>query len=224
MRDTVRRMLSSPSGCELPCWWGIVPGQTTREEALQRLDALGLPESVPGIVVIQPPQERWATSYTFELRMDRQGGVVQWLEVNGSAPYESIHTDLPLDWQAFGLGQVLSRYGLPSDVLVGWNPPTEKGSLVMYSLRVGYKDRGFSVSYLGMGVDGGEGVLVRVCPDLAQVKDLSLQLHSRDALEMKADPSVFVYDLEQATDMSVRAFYERYKVLGSRACFDVRGG
>jgi hypothetical protein len=186
------------------------------------LGSLGLAETVPGHVTVDPPAAQRAASYTFDLQLDKQSDVVQWLEVDGYALGDAPSNELARDWAAFSLDRVLSQYGPPSDVLVAWNPPTEKGSPVVYGLTVGYKDREFAVTYLGRGSLGGPGVLVRACPDLAQVSAVSLQVRTRNAREMKPDPSVYVYELEPATGMTVQAFYETYKEPGAHACFDVR--
>ncbi|MBL8092370.1 MAG: hypothetical protein JNJ43_18700, partial [Anaerolineales bacterium] len=34
------RLLEEDGECKLPCWWGIIPSQTTREEAVKIFESL----------------------------------------------------------------------------------------------------------------------------------------------------------------------------------------
>ncbi len=158
----VREMLKTNGGCELPCWWGITPGQT------DWLAMLGQCESY-GDCDFDMPESTQLPDYIIRQHFDQQGGKVRSTKIISEIPGGRILESFPRDWRRYALDQVLTRYGKPSQVLLELSnycadPPCGSsgyGLYVVYDHLVLLRDfallRDFKVSGPPNAVCGGVG-------------------------------------------------------------------
>jgi hypothetical protein len=262
-------MLAGEDGCELPCWWGITPGVTGWEEAQQMFLSCGrrvgirqhhagyrdedgdYVESYAGVAHDVSPFGRHAQypfDYVVEHTFYEQGDTVQLLEVIGhalggdtwynsgwSAPQVFLQ-----DWHRYSLDQVLSRLGVPSQVLLHYWP--HEGTL--YSLAVMYEAQGTMIAYMGP-VHGKEKVededayeldTVLICPASGQVSDINIWLKSPELEESltgiynnwRLGAGYFTLpfsesrspSLEEATGMSLDTFYTTFLDSDTQVCIE----
>ena len=142
--------LASNADCELPCWWGIKPGETTSQSVQQMFLNLGK-------IVSRQEDDRglqYQTSlfgrhspypfdYTVKHRWFDKNGIVNLFSVTGTALDWSPPQHFAQDWNRYALHEALARYGVPSKVLVhywtfGWQ----------YNIALVYEDQGIPDSLL----------------------------------------------------------------------------
>ncbi len=91
-------LLQKNAGCRLPCWWGIVPGQTAWQEAESFLAPLSseigefsLGEQVRYTVYIEVPEEVYPTVRPHHYTV--QNGLIQMIEMLlGNVPTYGLST------------------------------------------------------------------------------------------------------------------------------------
>ncbi len=204
-------MLATNGNCELPCWWGVIPGQSDWHSVRERFIAYGgfyfdlfFSESV--------------RSYYLLNEFAEEDGVIQSIEVNsefqGYGGGEAVYKQFVQDWARYSLAQVLTRYGVPSQVAV--SPATMEGDY--YRLYVFYHDLGIGIRYCGPVLKTEESA--HIC---FSFEHITLWLQSPERFR----PSRFVAPdewsmailIEDAAGMSVDEFYETFRRPGS--CLEV---
>jgi hypothetical protein len=143
--------LITNGGCLLPCWWGIQPGTSDRQDAVNAV--LPWPQSsatssiaTTGFFVpdVNTPSG-YNVSTSFMIRHDVVSSIKVDMEVNGQArkyPYST------RDWRALAWGRILGTYGVPDQVSFNpGTPPPERDAPMLYSLVLVYKAKGFAIGY-----------------------------------------------------------------------------
>lgn len=222
-RAFVIEMLETNGGCELPCWWGITPGETGWQIVKNLFDSVGKRTND----VLYPDGTVGHGSRNFEVSYDgyrdyylrhafyERAGVIQSIQVEG-ALYGNASEHFAQDWHRYALDQVLTRYGKPSQVRIHLFPFDNP----YYGLTLVYDHLGFMVYYQGLAVR--ELPLVRACFRFDDVTSIHLTLQSpqsgRPLLGLsELDPS---RPLEEVTGMSVEMFHETFKNPDSDVCFE----
>lgn len=203
----VQDMLTTNGGCELPCWWGITPGESSWQDANDRFPYLNFQ--------FQFPEE--LGDYDVHLTLTEEGGLVQFIEARGYC-FPDDCDRFAQDWARYSLDQVLSRYGAPSRARIALVLPVEPGGPIYYILYVFYDDLGVGLRYMGPAVAQGE--VLRTC---FSFEDITLWLQSPESstpLEHAIGPDEwsFAVPLDEATGMSVEEFYETFRQPG--ACLE----
>lgn len=209
-------LLENNNSCEFPCWWGIVPGETSWKEterflspfvlSIQRIYETELEQTY---LIVAPVSEKIDLDGTFdfaiELDNDNNGAVVQQILIP-----ESYQSEIPV---------VLLNYGEPDQIWFWTNGPSiyNEGYLILF-----YQDRGMMFTYMGevslRGNDSNE-FYFEVCSSSAgnlghQIKlwrpaaskdfySIADELLSSLALTGHRD----IRQLEQISNTSVHEFY-----------------
>lgn len=230
-RAFVRELLVTNGGCELPCWWGIMPEETTWQEVRNRLSLYyGQGISQPGgvhrhevvygdLIYPYPPPY----GYYIHIEFTERDGVVQSIQVRGEIVRRTTPERFAQDWRRYSLDQVLTQYGEPSQVILElWPNPPEP--YYPYRLFVFYDHLGILIEYEGPAIPGEP---FRVCPEFDQVTHLHLwlrspedrisllQLANLDSLELAQ-----MLPLEKATGMNVETFYQTFKDRENEVCLE----
>ena len=209
-----REMLETNAGCELPCWWGVTPGETRWETVPEIFGAYGITGHL---------YQNSTLSYAFTLPLGehrlhhlgfhftQQQGVVDRIWVHSSTA-DSSNSLFAQDWQRYAPYQVLARYGEPLQVdlhIVPWTPE--------YTLGLAYEHLGFFIVYGGTPTRISPTTM-RVCFDFAQVNFVALSLRSP---QPEAAPQEGVArPLEEVTEMDIETFYALLRDPDSDICFE----
>jgi len=198
-------MLATNAGCELPCWWGITPGESDWQEAMDQLPRLNFQFWFPEELV----------KYDIHLVLTKEEGLVKTIAVSGQC-FECDR--FAQDWERYSLDQVLSRYGVASRVRIALALPVEPGGPIYYLLYIFYDDLGIGIIYMGPAIEQGE--LLRTCFSFDYITLLLQQSESSMPLEQTINPDEwsFAVPLEDATGMSLEGFYETFRQPG--ACLE----
>lgn len=215
---SLSELLEPNNGCELPCWWEVIPGQSTIDSAK---------------ALLNPPIFQWWDEYTV-VAVDLNAGTSVLIELQSESTMINVISvggrreseGFGQAWRNYSLYEVLNRYGLPSDVYIyyPWRP--DSGTAPMYRLFLFYKQLGIEIDYLGQATetndDDGKST---VCPNLEQVQEINLLLYQpgqiENIIEVAIPPvtvsfiaeSDTVYDLIEwslATETSIEAFYDTF--------------
>ena len=117
------------NGCELPCWWGIVPGKTTFAELVQFFERLGGIIEITGFRKSNANEDRYivflhnpGTDDSFGAHIGVKEGIVTSLRLDADITRMINHLEL-----------ILSEYGSPSQVFIqDLENPAEEDEEVFY--------------------------------------------------------------------------------------------
>ncbi len=212
------------AGCELPCYWGITPGETTWQDALIFLASFS--ERFEGGNQDVTASDGNELSYLgFEIRNTipefEEPVHSDYIEKNGiidSIFVPGIGTEL-----RYQVHQVLDRYGLPDEVLVILSEvsPTLKPS---YSIYIIYEERGVSFYYYGvaqMKDDTLEICPEGVAPDIFVITPGSITLSQM--IQEVAPGLNFMDSINNFPGKDIEYFYETLKEPGSCILFNLAG-
>ncbi len=215
----VREMLRTNGGCDLPCWWGIVPGKTTVQEFLSN------PRTEYGRSSFYVPQLSVPRDYHLYFSFVRQNGVIESIEVVGDFGYGSTMSQLAVqDWQRYSLAQVLTHYSVPSQVWLSFAPAMERGAIPRYGLTLDYDQLGFLIYYegpAGVWLEGSE-TKAQACPVFQQMAIIDLRLRPTETYSDTGDlAKEGIYTLRQATGMSLEEFHKTFRDENSGTCLRI---
>lgn len=224
-------LLQRNNGCELPCWWGIVPGETRVEAIESTFVPLGF-DWHRGYEELQDNVSPYKASIYFTT----QDSVVQVIEVKGGATEETY--DRNEAWRPYAIPRVLERLGSPEQVYVYYPFRFDPGGMQAYRLFMVYPDRGVEIDYLGKAslVDERPG-WARACPDILETDAINLLLYApgsvpdylerslpRSSIPVASGVEGDVYELiswEQATGGTLAEFVQLFTEHEEGAvCFD----
>jgi hypothetical protein len=227
--------LASNADCELPCWWGIKPGETTSQSVQKMFLNLGKSvsrqEDGRGLQYRTSLFGRYSPypfDYTVEHRWFDKNGIVNLFSVTGSALNWSPPQHFAQDWNRYALPEALARYGVPSKVLVhywsfGWQ----------YNIALFYEDQGFLIAYSGLIGDGSFDYSekpLRICPAQNRPTEISIWMAEPKSDTLKRlgfnhgeiDPAEsYALSLEEVTDVTVQDFYNTFLNPSATTCLTV---
>ena len=175
----VKELLRTNGHCELPCWWGIRPGEPLSDAQIS--------------LIFQAPFHRITDTridFGFEYGKSRSSldfdysvgaavfltdGVISQVSVASSVLDAGTSAQFAQDWQPFALQRMLTRFGVPSDVRLAANEYIpEEGAPFLFQLTVIYADKGIAIQYNGFLQKRADKLML--CPALSHVTDINLQL------------------------------------------------
>ncbi len=226
-------LLETNRGCELPCWWGIVPGKTS----------VGSIEStfVPlGFDWYRDYEElKSNTPYLALIYLTTIDKLVQSIIVYGGAGEETY--DRNEAWRPYAIPRILERLGTPENVYVYYPFRFDPGGMQAYRLFMYYPDLGVEIDYLGKAsLNDDKSGWAQACPNILETDEINLFLFQPgtvpDYLE-RTLPEMSLplpeipegtnpYDLvgwEQATESSLDEFWRLFTESDEGAvCFDFK--
>lgn len=241
----ILNLMKTNGGCELPCWWGILPGKTTIETTKSFTTRFGnlaihalrqetgnfriwVPdgEVQPNIDVIYGPLQGEQTEWLrVRLGLDYKNDVGEYAirDIRGDPQY--------LDYfPAYTIAALLTTYGKPNTILLNGDMVNEPGLSWVYALTLVYPTQGIWVEYFGsMDSMGGEQHF-SLCPLQASVSLSLWQPGQYNSLEEMLAASMpmggwgqglgELTTLEEKTELTVDKFYEVFKDASYSTCFE----
>jgi hypothetical protein len=216
--ETFNQLFKSENTCEVPCWWGIIPGVSTWTETKQYIEQFSslsfgvyqveydlhitksTPAEVYGWGVWNPIP---GTDYGVAVLLEVQNDIVTALEAQGE-----------LVWYFFPIDKLLEHYGPPDKVLIGIgeydsNPPSFYARIYLL-----YEEQRILTSY-GFSGSGTTSPL-SIC--LYEYNTRSMFLWSLGS-ELNFDFSK-LKPLEEFSELVPKTFYERFKDK-ENTCFEL---
>lgn len=212
--------------CKLPCFWGITPGMTTWETAMQFLNHVNVRSSddvrndgIHHFSGLELP----INNVPINIEFIEQNNIINNINV-GMGKLLRDQTS-GLDWTPYKLSSILSTYGLPSRVLLGiYQPHEPPGDTTGYELWLIYDQSGILVKYGGSGVKVEPTLLV--CPfsaGLGGIDSFVAFFQSSETNQWPQDVIDLMYaarDLETVADLTIEEFYQTYKQQTTSKCIE----
>lgn len=210
MVNQLKFLLRSNGGCNLPCFWGIQPDQSSYDELLDLFKQLGKDGFETNI------DNRHYVSSSFrteergglyvEFQADVQNEVVKDIVVSiGGVGREGYSIE---DWRPYTLEEVLRVYGIPSTVEIYLDIlGSSNQNVLSFDIRVRYDDLNTSLLYIG-GNRVDESNLtessVIICPH-GRLDSVKIHL-GKNPINYEPDGKV----LSDVTDLTIEEFYQTF--------------
>ncbi len=224
-------LLETNRGCELPCWWGIVPGETNVDSIESTFVPLGFDWD--------RDYEELAdnTPYLAYIDLTTNDKLVQSILVYGGAGEETY--DRNEAWRPYSISRVLERLGLPENVYVYYPFRFDPGGMQAYRMFLYYPDLGVEIDYLGKAsLNDDRPGWAQACHNILETDEINLFLFqpgtAPDYLELTMPKSSLPlpklegdkYDWvswEQATESSLDEFWRLFTEADEgTACFEFK--
>ncbi len=226
-QNLILDLLQNNTGCRLPCWWGFKPGITRWEDARRFLETFAKIIDYPGsptdkiynpeVVVpvpenIHPLRHLGYTYYTIDAE---SGKVIKQISAGTG--------DVP----AYKLPAILSEYGQPDEVWFISSAGVSGSHNVPFDVILFYSSQNFAIEYL---VDVPLRMPIVGCPQEAKYPWLWVwsENNKKTFKGLAGETENFRYGwnsldfvpLEQATGLSVDAFYDTFKEETNTTCLE----
>jgi hypothetical protein len=223
--EFVWNLFETNGGCQLPCWWGIVPGQTTWADAWNFLSTFAEESTVGGAgqqravhdIVIPKPDGA---------RLDGQPSEFWQAYIVSSNSGNVLMIQVGFGAERYPLPEVLATFGEPDEVWIGTT-----GIYVPHHpfyVIVSYPSRGIMVQYVDTA--SLENDLLIGCPQYIGEEPFMPELwlsspegentFSEIATTLRFAGEVVQQfrPLEEATGMDVKTFYEIFRDPDNTEC------
>ncbi|PKO14729.1 MAG: hypothetical protein CVU39_13445 [Chloroflexi bacterium HGW-Chloroflexi-10] len=212
-------LIKTNGDCEMPCIWGIVPGETKWEVVKQQFSALRF-EFIPyPYKCIDETKHECTTYYVGKIINDLHYG----FEV--SVEDENI-TDVSIRSQSakgyFSLDKVLNEFEIPSDIYI--NAPTAyiSSNLPAYIVLF-YDTQNLAISYEIRGKVFNN--VLRICPYNYET-DLRVNVYEPNSPYYMNYKKYFTdrkyYPIEEKTGLDISDFYELFVNKAENNCLDLK--
>lgn len=222
----VTDILKTNGGCKLPCWWGIVPGSTRFQAAVDSLQQQGLNpylvRDLTGALTIDIPHSTQLFDYGFSMGFTADQGVISRLKVDGETYNLTRSRRFANDWRRYSLSNVLQEYGQPSTIRFVSGPPAEQNAPVLYTLTLLYEPLGFAIGYTGPAQFDSKSNVIHACPRFEQMTDIRLILVApgNPITTSDAELTDLGPTLQETTGVGVGDFYQKFKNSASIDCLE----
>ena len=166
--EFVHEMMETNGECDLPCWWGFTPGETSWTELRARLTAAGV--FIEGEWLdLSPWKDITGNSIVVQFRRDKD--IVEEIQIHCEMDPDVIFVDGMVDvCGEYALPSSLSRFGVPSQVNLSMSRIDS-----LYELWMTYGYPGITISYPGLMVTDVEGWYI--CPFHERQEKIVIHLH-----------------------------------------------
>jgi hypothetical protein len=234
--DALNALITSNGGCDLPCFFGIIPGETQWAEVLKIVEpyarnTTALYDSFDGTAANQTKSVEMETE---RAENDVYINIVSGFGINTDGIIQTIKTifnlmgnesAMPYDdrLSSFGISEVLKNNGVPDEVYFNGHPRNGNGS---YDIAIEYQHLHMVVLTSGMAISIGED-RYSVCPNIGdgQITNTTVLLTDSSYEGTLADVLGYPYNdgptLLSESGISPFDFYELMTSEGILNCFEI---
>ena len=213
--ETISSLLQGSADCQAPCFWGIIPGETTLSEANDIFTHLGLEiASAP-----HEGKEFYGTRYDFDnglsisVILTVQNQIVENLRIKIDP--EQHKPDIPREWLAFSPETLIRQYDAPSRVeLVMIAGP---GTSTYFEMDMYFDTADLIVVYEGPDMVPWQANSLEVCPLTAPFDFVRTWIGPNPVY-----PPESAVPLETATEITLEEFAELIAGDPETACIKLK--
>lgn len=234
----LQELMQDNGNCLLPCWWGIVLGdslESTEEKIIKRGAYFGRQPSdfgefgEQGNVIMGYYNPNTSTfDVSTSVNFHTFDGNVQFIDVLAERPLHQYgQEEISRDWESYALNSVLQTYGKPQFVYLGEQvaEPGPPG----YTVVIYYPDLGLNFVYHPYETYSNESQ-GELCLALDNMNSISLSLYNPDfvdvwsnyllppAINPEAEDYLEHWTWEEQTGMDLDTFYNIYKDTANPDC------
>lgn len=207
-KATIKAFLQEPMDCAAPCFWDIIPEQTTLGEVVNIFTRLGLQinsttqnkKRVYGVTYSSD------SGFTSRVTVTIQSDVVQNLQVKLHPEKQQL--GLQQEWSAYSPETLINRYGVPSKI----NFNVDRGEIPSYGMVLFFDANDLIVEYYSYDL----GPKLEVCPRIDQMASVWLWMGQDPQF-----PPLEDVPLEEATSMTIEEFSKLMLGNPQKACFNL---
>lgn len=211
----IRLLLSEAGDCSAPCFWGITPGKTTKDEAEMVFRHFGL----EGVNISFEGNDFYDVSFKLDtgrsmsVNLAYQHKMVENLSVHIQP--ESQKAGIPRAWLAYSPETLIQRYGEPTRVefAADLGLPVPTYVMIMYFDAVD-----LIVEYYGENITQPDRRSSQVCPLTAQFETVRVWMGKNPV-----NPPGKAVALEKATSLTLDVFSALMLGEPDQACFVIDG-
>lgn len=170
-RNLILDLLKNNAGCELPCWWGFAPGETTRNDVMNFFQKIG--EKPAGEIIssdqyviryeIEIPDHNTHLVQTYYSYHDLIFMIqIQTAFVNDRETSYSTSTYRE-DFQQYQFHKILNTLGKPKDIRLLTYAGVPGGGQIPFHLLLFYPKDGIAAEYNGNSQFFGKNI--HICPN-----------------------------------------------------------
>jgi hypothetical protein len=220
-QESIINLLKDNGNCELPCWWGIRPGNSLWTATNNELKGLGLKvlgDDISGTYMARFSfsGEEHATFLWIDFSVENNVVKIMNIKAQGNGnlvSFNKVFANLAPE-------RIMNDFGPPTQVNVnaGIGGGGQTPLAVFYTISFFYGNNGFSISYGGKAI---YSPVSRFCPTLRTEGNLngeiSLVLQSKN---IPLQNSSLGYQLQDAARITTRDLYNLYTQNQKPVCFD----
>ena len=223
---SIQTLIDTNGNCELPCWWGLVPGKTTKEQVMSFFDQIDINkiESLGQVERNNPDGvEVLMEEIVITYHLPGGNGIGDLVLVFWDNVLVYIHVDEDTAIYRYQLESTLNKLGKPDEILlyvISRGPEKTKP----YVFVLIYEKIRTVVAYGSDGFEAEENVEVCINnfekPVLITWDDGFRFLERVDQTFMGGGGEYKLQSLEGATNLSIDDFYEQFTDLDGSDCFE----
>jgi len=210
--EAISKLLREPVDCEAPCFWGIMPGQSTLGEAKNIFTRLGLPLEY---TITLDGKEFYGGDYDFDSGLSVgptlaiQSNIVKNLTLNISP--ETQREGVKREWLTYSPETLINRYGTPSKIGfdVDRGAPRPAYGMAMY-----FDTMNLIIYYGSFSL----GPKLQACPLTEQIDHIRIWMGKNPVYP----PPIDRVPLEKATFMTMEEFSKLMTGDPDIACFNLK--
>jgi hypothetical protein len=217
VNDAVPDLLRTNGGCDLPCWWGVVPGQTSHELAKSLFESKGIPLTVDNSTnVLLQVGHKANGDFAYWLNTTlsiSDTGIIQ-IRISAEANGRQASLVYTQDFDTLRWDNLMAQLGQPSRVQLSVMHPSEPGAPFEYYLELGFDRASVEITYIGPA-DGSvvQGDSLRLCPRFGQVSTMDLFLYSAES-----GGKIDTAEHARSIDINPKEFYEGFQHAERTSC------
>lgn len=220
-------LLQNNAGCVLPCWWGITPGETDEQTALQFLEtfALNISQIIGqkieegGIPILE---SSYRVYYQEPDQVDESDMLIDFRN--------SIASNIFVDNRYFSVSKILSDSGAPTHIWLGIWPgfsdyayeEFHADDVIFVMLLIIYPQQGILAAFVDREfILNEEQDTVRAC-FYTDESFLELTPPDPENTEYGNSPErIYARDIDVLTNMDIQSFYETFKNPNTEPCIEI---
>lgn len=210
-KELLQAYLQNSTSCELPCFLGVIPGETTQIEAYEILASLG----VNIFTIMDNNQQHYSFSYNFSddfsfspvFTIDK--GVVEYYEIFINP--ETQVNENSRKWMTFSPESLIKKFGEPSGVefSVIWGGPNAIISMLLF-----FEQLDMIIEYNNWDNFTRTSEGIYVCPLIDQQNDIRIWIgNNSEQHPINGVP------IDKATDLTIEEFSKLMLGQPKEACF-----
>jgi hypothetical protein len=237
--NQILELLQTNGGCELPCWWGIMPGTTTWSQAQAFLEGLGVKTSIDrtsGNAIDHGTSGLSIASHSIHngIGFTERAGIVQEIGIGSSSTNPSTNLSGWLEaWAGYSPKQIISKYGVPDRIWLMTSSQFHEpsgGSQMPYELWLFYDRLKFLIRYAGVV---RYAPIYRFCPEYGENGQLTAEISLNLADPANPTPletlsnaltipgmTDYIQPIEKATGLTIEKFSSLFTQNSKDVCFD----
>jgi hypothetical protein len=219
-KSIVEAMFNNPI-CSLPCWWGITPGITEWSEAEKILNMMGIsPEKYNSYTVNENSEE--VTYDNYEIRYETTKETIERFSLHvRKTTVNVLSISFIESFENYSIHNILKGYGKPSEILIYTNEYSLGDGALPFSTVLIYENERFIVDYREQGEVEGNYVKACIAHTIPAIQIFSSFFPNELLLSHpyeRFEEHKIAKTIEEATGMTVEAFYNQYLNASDEIC------